>query len=394
MLTILTEDCIFELSKRIPRGCWISFISVCKAFNQYATEAEFDARANHLATLLLWYPDNDWDYEYLANNSKITLEVMKKIPDIGWVFGRNNSFTFNMYLDNPDLKWDLPRLCNIITADDIINNPTFPWDFEYLSTNGNITPEVLQAYPGQKWNFTLLSRNKLLVNELLTEYYKKINWIEFSKNPGVSFEFILFHPTFNWYRRSVGMNPNITEKIVNDHPDYPWDNYGLSSNHNISPQFMLERTRVNINWTWFSYNKMITIDIIKSNLDLPWDWNGLSKVIPIQDIINNLHFPWTKEGVSFNKSLTYDIIYSHYGIRKQNGSYKNRYIGIEKSLRNEYSLGYNEYAEEDDEHTEDDFTSEDFINPEYLLSWYPFTCRQIFELGLEKRCYYLSFGHY
>jgi len=67
--------------------------------------------------------------------------------------------------------------------------------------------DLLQLYPDKPWN-----------------------WYGLSSNPNISWEIVCSNPDKPWDWYELSMNPNITLEIVCSNPDKPWNWYGLSKN--------------------------------------------------------------------------------------------------------------------------------------------------------------------
>ena len=82
---------------------------------------------NHLYILLLKYPEKNWDWSWVSQNSCITMEIIEN-----------------------HLEW--------------------PWEWDYISQNKNITVEFIKSEEGHK-----LMRKALKENiELLEDSFKEL----------------------------------------------------------------------------------------------------------------------------------------------------------------------------------------------------------------------------
>ena len=76
-----------------------------------------------------------------------------------------------------------------------------------LSTNSNITWEIVEANPDKPWDFD-----------------------ELSGNPNITWEIVEANPDKYWTSNGLSWNPNITWSIIETNPYENWDWNGLSQN--------------------------------------------------------------------------------------------------------------------------------------------------------------------
>jgi len=79
-------------------------------------------------------------------------------------------------------------------------NPLVPWNYSGLSSNPNITWEIVQADPKKRWNYKFLS-----------------------SNPNITWSIVQANPDKPWDYCNLSKNPNITWSIVKANPDKPWN---------------------------------------------------------------------------------------------------------------------------------------------------------------------------
>ncbi len=103
--------------------------------------------------------------------------------------------------------------------------PDKPWDWYKLSSNPNITWDII-----------------------CTNYDKPWDWYELSSNPKITWDIVCTNPDKAWSWEGLSQNPNITWDIICLNPEEPWQ------------------------WKELSWNPNITWDIIS---DKPWDWEGI-----------------------------------------------------------------------------------------------------------------------
>ena len=249
---------------------------------------EYDRIMTHTA-------DNDqWDYGYLSNNENISIERASlgkyKWPEQFLVFNAN--LTLDFVKKHPDIKWNWNRimtdlkpplddpLCSVIclanpealscnpniTAEFIVNNRHLTWnwlqilggsyDIEnimqicpdllnnfssvnwgYLSNNENITMDIIARYKDAYWNWCELSEHSAIIAAIMRgesppDKSKLWDWFHISYR--VVIEDVLRCPTFPWNWESLSKSPNITMDIIAEHNTLPWHNGAMLKNPNIT----------------------------------------------------------------------------------------------------------------------------------------------------------------
>jgi hypothetical protein len=187
--------------------------------------------------------------------------------------------------------------------DYIAKNLDKNWDWDELSQNSNLTPEILKKsleidfnFP---WDWQLISSNKIFTWEFIQENLA-------SENP---------YP-WDWDWDGVSQNPNITWEIISndlktENPK-PWYWYSISTRDFITWEIIESNLDKDWDWSCISYKKFITWENIESNLDKDWDWQYISEKIATPDIVqrtldSNLEIPWDWECISHNDNMTWDF---------------------------------------------------------------------------------------
>jgi hypothetical protein len=112
------------------------------------------------------------------------------------------------------------------------------------------------------------------IQSLLVDYW---NWNWLSSNPNITMDMVLSYPKLPWNWHDLSTNPNITMDMVLSHPELPWNWFGLSSNPNITLDMILTNNMEDLNWYDLSENPNITLEMILSHPELYWDWEELSR---------------------------------------------------------------------------------------------------------------------
>lgn len=213
-----------------------------------------------------------WDWKFLSRNPNISLEYIESHPDspYNWNWPYGISYNPNLTLDfilkhkNKRFDWNLISRNPGITLEDIENNPTLPWKWEYVALNPNITIDFILKYLTK---FSKRNLNKKLGStyNITLEHidaFPNLFWNKFrlSKNPNMTLDYVMQHPvkhkkTNRWQWESVAKSPMITFEDVKKYPKF------FKNDH-----FM----------RGFSSNPNLTFDNVKDNITLHWDWDDIS----------------------------------------------------------------------------------------------------------------------
>lgn len=151
--------------------------------------------------------------------------------------------------------------------------------------------------------------NKLEIKEDFLSLY------ELSKNPNITWKFVLEHPEIPWNYSAMTENPNITWEIIRDNYNIrtPLFGPGMVENPNITLDIIQQNPHIQWEMSYINANPNITFDMLKS-ADL-LKYNTFSRNINItNDIVkNNKHKVgnwgnWNFEKLGRNPSITIDII--------------------------------------------------------------------------------------
>src|SRR5947207_661161 len=91
--------------------------------------------------------------------------------------------------------------------------------------------KLLRLFPDKPWNWGLLSSNPNISWEIVKDNLDKSwSWDKLGANPNITWEIVRNNPGYPWNSALLSNNPNITWEIVKDNPDYSWDWFHLSYN--------------------------------------------------------------------------------------------------------------------------------------------------------------------
>jgi hypothetical protein len=154
--------------------------------------------------------------------------------------------------------------------------PDSDWDYEALSSNPNITMDLIQNYPGKVWDYKALSKNPNLTMDFILNSglpYENFDWIEISKNSSITMKDVVTYPQVPWDYYNMSENPNLTTKFIEAHLDLPWNFHMLSFHARLDVDFIKNHFN-ELNWVCLCSNKFITEEIVNRIPEGRWNlWN-------------------------------------------------------------------------------------------------------------------------
>lgn len=197
------------------------------------------------------HPDKEWSYLYLSNNPNITWKTIQENPDnpvFGWCcsYDKNRNYCTDQ---ESDYEWE--------PIPENFGDELSEIDYIYLSSNPNITWEIIQNNPDKPWNYYHLSANPIITWEIVKNNPDKPWCYRYlSENPNVTWEMVEANPDKNWSYGELSLHPNITWEIIKANPDKPWNYYYMSQNPNISWEIVEANPNEDWNYYHLSGNKM------------------------------------------------------------------------------------------------------------------------------------------
>ena len=165
-------------------------------------------------------PDKPWYWNSISHNPNITLKIIQENLDKEWnwdfLLSWNNNFLselIEMCVDKelvlnfnniPQFIRDLPEFDNFmmyissnpnITLEIVQKNPDKQWDWKQLSTNPNVTWKFVINNLDKDWNWNLLSRNDIYYSQYFcSDEYRKKQLKKFWEASKEEFIALTWHP--------------------------------------------------------------------------------------------------------------------------------------------------------------------------------------------------------
>jgi hypothetical protein len=230
--------------------------------------------------------DKDWNWYALSRNPNITFDIVVNNSNLPWKFsslGLNSNITWEIIFNNIDLAWDwdnLSRYKNITWKDISANYDLFMSKINlslFVYYKNNFDLEIITNLPELNWNWQRMSSDNIIDYLFKNFPDKPLDYYNLSSNRNITWNIVQDNPDKPWDYNELSRNPNITWDIIQDNPDYfngSWD--FVSYNTNITSQIIQDN--LDKPWSYYrlSHNPSITFDIVKNNLDKPWNWDFLS----------------------------------------------------------------------------------------------------------------------
>jgi hypothetical protein len=219
-------------------------------------------------------------YEYIFTNDE----------DMWQRISKHQYTTLEIIDANPNKPWDWARGIslnpNLLLAY-VLSHMARPWDWINISKNPGITRYDVEAYPELPWNWRAISNNtnpSFTMNFFAANLNKELCWVGLSYHPQLTIEFVKTHLDKPWHWPDISQNPAISLSDITENPELPWDWSWIPYNPNVTPEFVPtieshcdEQDRQDRLWHRLSHNDNLTSDFIYENRNRSWSWSILIK---------------------------------------------------------------------------------------------------------------------
>jgi len=261
--------------------------------------------------IVLQFSSYPWSIKNLLENEFFMNDVLEKYDKRDHCFENYHLWSHFEKLVDSHRLWSTMSDKVCLKMEYIDAHPELPWNYHRLNYNPNITWNYVIENFDHDWDFNILQYNQN-INHLRFHipFFRNNAWI-MSRDLNTQWHMIEnnLHLELCW--NSLSINPNINLDIVKRFLHLPWDFCGLSENINTKIDDILapENTFLYTRWNWsrFSRNKNVTLDIVYKYPNLPWDYKSLSYNRNIATLYNlsklNPYLPWDWSGISINLSF-------------------------------------------------------------------------------------------
>lgn len=164
------------------------------------------------------------EFTWIVSTKKdVTPEDIMTYSDFPWDYNElstNPNLTCKFIKENLNKPWNYKKLSrnNCFTMKDIEENPEIPWDYSEISRNHNLTLEFIERYIDKPWVYNILSANWCITWGFVKKYRDKPwNFSLMTKNPSITWDIIEKNPYVGWNYKSIVENPSIPIKIIRKH---------------------------------------------------------------------------------------------------------------------------------------------------------------------------------
>jgi len=256
-------------------------------------DIEFIDKWAHKRWNIFWLSTNPSisEEEKIKRGYKSDYSVLKSMDDFK-KWGHNLS-PFGIMGFNAHTRWFSRYNKNIIQ--DVEMYPKFPWDWNEIAQNENITEDFVtkNLYRIDKnsvcWNNSIsieffrsmLEQNvcrwrkrEIAYNTNLNEHnlFSIFSEEEIKSSPeiqntltdnvGLSIDFIMTTLRLGWNRELINFRPDLTKEHILKYPDFPWEWNIISGTSSIDKNFL--KTHPNTNFTeFYKYHSGLTIDEVE-----------------------------------------------------------------------------------------------------------------------------------
>jgi hypothetical protein len=169
------------------------------------------------------------------------------------------------------------------------------WFVMFLSSNPNVTLDLIEDFPNAGWNYQYLSNNPNITwDYILQNINREWNFELLSENPAITIEVIKNNPTYDWHLDGFIRNPNATMDIIKANQDLDW------------PEMWRQQFAYwNPNATWEDARDVFTIR------ELPININTCDSVTP-EIVKTNPEMPWCPYWLAHNRNFSFATILEMY----------------------------------------------------------------------------------
>lgn len=132
--------------------------------------------------------------------------------------------------------------------------PAFPWVWNQVAMNPNMTDNIIKANPDLPW----VAHTPYIRPGTTIEYVLSHPELEWSYEAVLHFIRpcdILTHPELPWTAESIHQNHNLTWDFIDAHPDgivgIPWDYAKLGEVAGLTWKRIVELDRAGVAWDWW-----------------------------------------------------------------------------------------------------------------------------------------------
>ena len=181
----------------------------------------------------------------------------------------NSNLTIDVLLKYPDKPWDWERVSKnkSISLEDMIAHPELPW-YEsikrYKRTSTVQSPPMESEYTFEQ-DLQIFKESRNLGNGDITTW-EDDDWYDFSSTLSLTMDFVETHIDKQWDWKVLSLNPTLTLEFVINHWDKDWCWFSMWYNQNITIESILSHPELPWTWYWVFCNPNLTIEVVLENM--------------------------------------------------------------------------------------------------------------------------------
>lgn len=199
------------------------------------------------------FKDEDWDWTNMMFHKNFNLKWLRVFPNKPWDwYNMHTSIKFRIFWISlfPNADWNEREISRRATIRDLKRFPQFNWDWEEVTCCSNISVQQMVNNPTLPWQFGNLGFTRILHQEIafirfFIDRFTPANWIDFTL-------------TTPWI-------------IIKTNIDLPWDYHWVRFESYEIIESDLEIFSQNIQrWNWEYLSMNVPVDFIIKYPHLPW----------------------------------------------------------------------------------------------------------------------------
>lgn len=213
-------------------------------------------------------------------------------PNINIEFIKANAQKEYLFLDFEKISYS-----GLLKSEDIIQNPSYKWNYHNLILNKNLNPLVIVKFFSTKY------RNQDIFENI---FFNKSSNLHMIRQLEKNFRYKNLIPgLFLWLLKNDETSLQDFESIKTLFGDKDIYSF-LSSNINLTLEFVIKNLQKQWDWKLLSTNPAFSIHQIMHTLQLPWNFNLVSihPRLTIHDVLKYNFVAWNYENLCVNKNIT------------------------------------------------------------------------------------------
>ena len=227
-----------------------------------------------------------WDWSKLSRNLDITIIDVLENPSLPWDY-QFLEYNSTIFVDNIKKNWlvlhehiELFRK-PVPTLTDVLAHPQLEWSWPKLQASAIITAADIEANPQIDWTWSTLLQNLhidveyCIIIALAAPVLLFNGWLSYRND--ISVELIKKYDQVSWFWAALSWNSNITIDDIENNIKLPWEWPYVAKNPNLTISCVMRHAEeFKKSWRHISANPGITMDDVKAHPEFPWDYEGLS----------------------------------------------------------------------------------------------------------------------